>query len=220
MTTLLSPKRIGNFTASEIFKLFTGGKTRDSYIFEKAQEKATGHQKQFSDKNTEHGHLHEHEALCNFSEISGLLSENLLQQYFEINENCGATPDGKVCDFYGNALATIDCKCPTTTFFEQKMLFIKESKPEFQNVPKQMFYQGQMQMLAMGVEEHYLVRYLTAMDTDYYGNTIEYDLPLNVRLFYQKIKSDKRVQAQIIGLVEQASKERDLLVEIFKKPVN
>ncbi len=99
------------------------------------------------------------------------------------------------------------------------MIFIKESKPEFQNVPKAMFYQGQMQMLAMGVKEHYLVRYLTAMGLDYYGNPLEYDLPLESRIFYQKIKADERVQAQIIGLVAEAAKERDLLVKIFKKPI-
>lgn len=214
----LSKERVGNFTASEIYKLFVGGKTRDTYIFEKAQEKTTGHQKEFSTKKTDHGHMHEHEAGVSFSEVTGIQVENLMQEYFPINENCGATPDFKAVDFNGNLLASIDCKCPTDSFFEQKMQFIKESKPEFQNVPKQMFYQAQMQMLAMSVDEHYLVRYLTAMDTDYYGNTIEYDLPLNVRLFYQKVKADKRVQAQIIGLVEAAAKERDLLVAIFKTP--
>ncbi len=215
----LSSERLGKFTASEIHKLFTGGATRSTYIFEKATEIVTGHKKSFSNKHTDHGHMHEHEAITSFGEVAGLITENLLQEFFIINENAGATPDAKVSDFTGTALASVDVKCPTTSFFEQKMLFIKESKPEYQNVPKAMFYQGQMQMLAMNVEEHYLVRYLTAMDIDYEGNKIEYDLPLNVRLFYQKINADKRVQAQILGLVEAAVKERDLLVEIFRKPL-
>lgn len=215
----LSKDRLGKFTASEIHKLFTGGKTRETYIFEVAEEKVKGHAKEFSNKHTDHGHMHEHEAIMNFGEVTGLLVENLQQEFFKINDNCGATPDAKVIDFSGKVLASVDVKCPTTSFFEQKMLFIKEAKPEFQNVPKQMFYQAQMQMLAMGVKEHYLVRYLTAMDTDYYGDTIEYDLPLDVRLFYQKIKADERVQAQIIGLVELAAKERDLLISIMKQPV-
>jgi hypothetical protein len=225
----LSKSRLGKFTASEIHKLFTGGTTRQTYIFEKAQELATGRMKEFSNKHTDHGHMHEHEAITNFGEVTGLLVENLMQEFFAINENCGATPDAKITDFNGKFLATVDVKCPTTTFFEQKMVFVNESKPQFQNVPKQMFYQGQMQMLAVSeynksiglppINEHYLVRYLTACDTDYYGNSIEYDLPLDVRLFYQKIVADYRVQAQIVGLVETAAKERDVLLQIMKKPI-
>ncbi len=215
----LSKERLGKFTASEIHKLFTGGTTRSTYIFEKAEEIVKGHSKEFSNKHTDHGHMHEHEAIENFSEVSGLNAENLMQEFFKINDDCGATPDAKVIDFSETVLASCDVKCPTTTFFQQKMLFIKESKPEFQNVPKAMFYQGQMQMLAMNVSEHYLVRYLTAMDVDYYGNVVEYDLPLNVRLFYQKIVANDRVQKQIIGLVDEAAKERDLLVKMFKTPV-
>lgn len=215
----LSKERIGRFTASPCYKLFVGGKTRQAYIFEKAEEVVTGKMKEFSTQKTDHGHLHEPEAIVNFGEVTGLLVEPLNQEFFKINDNCGATPDAKVVDFYGNILASVDVKCPTDTFFQQKMIFINESEPKYQNVPMQMFYQAQMQMLAMNVKEHYLVRYLTAMDLDYYGNTIEYDLPLDVRLFYQKIKADERVQAQIIGLVELAAKERDLLISIMKQPV-
>jgi len=225
----LSPKKIGRFSASPCWKLFAGGVTRQKYIFEKAEELATGRMKEFSNKHTDHGHMYEHEAITNFGDVTGLIVENLLQEFFQINENCGATPDAKVVDFNGNILATVDVKCPTTTFFEQKMIFIEQSKPQFQNVPKDMFYQGQMQMLAVSehnkklglppVNEHYLVRYLTACDTDKYGNSVEYDLPLDVRLFYQKIVADFRVQTQIIGLVEAAAKERDVLLQIMKKPI-
>lgn len=226
----LSKERLGRFTASSIWKLFAGGVTRDTYIFEKAEELVMGHVKEFSNKHTDHGHMHEQEAVENFSEVSGLVVENLLQQYFPINENCGATPDAAVKNFSNVILASSDVKCPTTTFFKQKMIFINESKPKYQNVPKEMFYQGQMQMMALTkhnrmlkhppVGEHYLVRYLTAMDTDYHGNTIEYDLPLNVRLFYQCVKADSDVQQEIIRLVKEAVEERDILVKILMKPVN
>jgi hypothetical protein len=226
----LSKNRLGRFTASEIHKLFTGGTTRQTYIFEKAEELATGRMKEFSNKHTDHGHMYEHEAITTFNEVTGLNAENLLQEFFPINNDCGATPDAKVVDFSGNILASMDVKCPTTTFFKQKMIFVNESKPQYQNVPKEFFYQGQMQMLAMSernkslglppVTEHYLVRYLTACDTDNYGNSVEYDLPLDVRLFYQKIEADFRVQAQIVGLVDLASKERDVLLQIMRKPIN
>lgn len=216
---MLSNDRLGKFTASEIHKLFTGGETRKKYIFEKAEEIVKGHAKQFSNKHTEHGHMNEYEAITSFAEVSGLNVKYLEQKYFPINENCGSTPDADVTDFLDNTLATCDVKCPTESFFEQKMIFINQSKPIYQNVPKEMFYQGQMQMMSLDVSEHYLVRYLTKMDIDYDGNKVEYDLPLNVRLYYQKITADKRVQEQIIYLVSEAAKERDLLVKILKHPI-
>lgn len=217
----LSKERIGNFTASDIFKLFVGGSgvTRDNYIFEKAEERIKGHQKQFRNKYTEHGHLNEHEAINEFSRVSGLIVENLNQQYFPINENCGSTPDAKVSDFAGNTIASVDVKCATETFFKQKYEQIKDSKPKFQNVPKAYYYQAQMQMLSLNVKEHYLVRYLTSMDVDDDGNKIEYDLPIETRLFYKVIKADEGVQNEILLLVEQAAKERDVLIEILLKAI-
>lgn len=216
----LSKDRLGRFTASSIHKLFTGGATRETYIFEKAEEIIKGHSKQFSSKHTEHGHMHEFEAIQSFAEVSGLNVVYTDQVYYPINDNCGSTPDAKVVDFSDNVLASCDVKCPPETFFKQKMLFIKESKPQYQNVPKEFFYQGQMQMMSLKVNEHYLARYLTAMDIDFDGNKVEYDLPLNTRLFYQKITADSRVQEQILRLVEAASKERDLLVKIMKQPIH
>lgn len=225
----LSPERNGKFTASPCWKLFAGAATRDSYINEKAEEIVTGRMKEFSTKKTDHGHMHEPEALRNFGDVTGLIIKPLDQEFFKINDNSGATPDAVVINFSDVILATVDAKCPTDTFFKQKMIFIKESKLQYQNVPKEMFYQGQMQMLAatirnqsLGhppVKEHYVVRYLTAMDVDYYGETIEYNLPLDVRLFYQKIDVDYRVQEQILGLVKEAAAERDLLVKIMQKPI-
>jgi hypothetical protein len=217
----LSKERLGKFTASGIHKLFVGGKgaTRESYIQEKAEEAVLGHARMFSNRNTEHGHMNEYEAIESFQEVSGLLVEYLEQEYFPINENCGSTPDAKVVDFSGNTIASVDVKCPTTQFFSQKMMMVKESKPEYQNVPKEYFYQAQVQMMSLGVDTHYLVRYLTKSDLDYEGNKIEYNLPLNVRLYWKKITADPIVQQSILDAVELAAKERDLLIEIFTKPM-
>lgn len=217
----LSKERIGNFTASEIFKLYVGGKgaTRDRYIFSKAEEAIKGHSKGFSSKDTNHGHMNEFEAIESFKHVSGLNVEYLEQEYFKINDNCGATPDAKVVSFSGEITASVDVKCPTETFFKQKMLMIHNFKKEFQNVPKEYYYQAQMQMLALDVKEHYLVRYMTSSDIDFDGNKIEYDLPLETRLFYKVIKADHAVQMVMLELVEIAAKERDVLINIFKTPI-
>lgn len=218
---MLSNERIGKFTASSIHKLFVGGNgaTRDTYILEIAEEFVKGHQKRFSNKHTDHGHMNEYEAITSFKEATGLLVEYLDQQYFPINDNCGATPDAKVIDFAGKTIASCDVKCPTETFFKQKMIQIAQSKPKYQNVPKEMYYQAQMQMLALNIDEHYLVRYLTSMEIDQDGNKIEYDLDLNVRLFYKHIEADKIVQEEILEAVEIASKERDKYIELLIQPI-
>jgi len=229
---MLNKEKLGKFSASESHKLFIGGKgvSRDTYIREKAEEVVRKHfKKTFSNKHTDHGNLNEFEAITTFRDHTGLLVEYLGQQYFPINENCGATPDAKVCDFSGRIIASCDVKCPTESFFTQKLLQIKESKPKYQNVPKDMFYQAQMQMMALTehnkklghpeVTNHYLVRYLTAMDMDDEGNKIEYDLPLNVRLFYKVVTKDADVQAQLLEAIDEASKERDAIVNIFLQPI-
>ena len=217
----LSKERLGKFTGSTITSLFVGGKgkTRDSYIQSKAEEMVLGHVKNFSHRNFDHGHMNEFEAIETFGQVTGFNVEYLEQEYFPINDNCGSTPDAKVVDFSGKILASCDVKCPTSKFFEQKLQIIMDSKPEYQNSPKEYFYQAQMQMMSLGVDKHYLVRYLTKMDMDYEGNKIEYDLPVDVRLFYKVIEADPKVQQSILDAVEVASKERDLIIEMLLKPI-
>lgn len=218
---MLSNQRLGKFTASTIHKLFVGGKgaTRDSYIFDKAEEIVRGHARSFSNRHTEHGQLNEFEAIESFATYTGMNVEYLEQEYFPINDNCGSTPDAKVVDFSGKTIASVDVKCPTESYFKQKMLMVLESKAEFQNVPKEYYYQAQVQMMSLGVDTHYLVRYLTKFELDYEGNKIEYDLPLSVRLFYSEIKADPQVQEQILIEVEKAAEQRDKLVQIFLQPL-
>lgn len=229
---MLDKAKLGKFSASEGYKLFIGGKgvSRDNYIKEKAEEVVRGHfKKQFKSKDTDHGNMNEFEAITVFKELTGLLVEPLNQQYFPINEDCGSTPDGKVVSFNGIIEASLDAKCPTESFYTQKLLQVKESKPEYQNVPKEMFFQAQMQMMSLTeynkklghppVEKHYLVRYMTSMDIDDDGNKTEYNIPLEARMFYKEITSDKVVQEQILKAVEVAAKERDALVKIFLQPI-
>ena len=228
---MLSSDRLGKFTASTIHNLFVGGKgaTKDSYIMDKAIEAVKGYAKSFTSKHTEHGNINELEALESFIEVTGLNAVYLDSVYFPINENCGSTPDAALIDFEGVMTASIDLKCPTEKFFEQKMMMINDSKPEFQNVPKAYFYQAQMQMLSLSkhneslghppVTNHYLVRYLTSTNYDFDGNKIEIDLPLNVRIFYKIVKADLEVQAKILQEVAQASEQRDALIQILKQPI-
>lgn len=204
-------------------------KTRDKYIFEKAKEAVQGYAKSFSSKHTQHGNFNEFEAITEFKNVTGIELEYLDQKYFPINEDSGATPDAAEKNFDDSFLASADVKCPTDTFFEQKMEIINESKPEFQNSPKVYFYQGQWQMLALSkwnaergfppVTKHYLIRYLTNWDIDDDGNKTEIDLPIETRIFYKIIEFDKAVCEKLLREVDMAAKERDALIKIFKTPI-
>jgi len=218
---MLSDESLGKFTASRIVDLFTGGQgvTRFKYILEKAEEVIKKHRKDaFVNQYTQHGEYNEHEGIESFRLATGFNVKYLEQKYFPINENCGSTPDAQVEDFAGNILAPVDNKCPFSKFFEQKMMILKESKPEYQNCPKQMYFQVQMQMMSLKTDIGYLVRYLTSANVDQDGNKYEYDLPLDVRLFYKEVKKDEKVQEEILKAVEKAAEERDQLVEQLKTP--
>lgn len=221
----LSNKRIGCFTASRISELVIGVRggsaTRDKYIKQKAAERHTGIiNRGVKTYATEHGQFNEYEALEAFKTLTGLNIEYGNQEFFNINEDSGATPDGFEVDFDNNKLATIDAKCPQPdAFFEQKLMIINEGKPEYQNVPKSYFYQAQMQMMSVGVDKHYLVRYLAEYFESENGDLVQCELPLEQRIYYSEIKADKAVQEEILELIKSAVEERELLIEIYKKPI-
>jgi len=231
----LSKDRIGCFTASRISELTIGVRggsaTRDKYIRQKAVEKATGiTNRGVKTYAMEHGSFNEYEALEAFQNVSGLNIFIGKQEYFKIDHNSGATPDGFVIDFNDVIMATIDAKSPQPDgFYDQKMMVINEGKPEYQNVPKSYFYQAQMQMMSATVhnaflnlppvEEHYLVRYLAEYFEDEQGELVQVELPIEERIFWSHIKADKDCQKEITEMIRTASDERDLLIQIFKKPI-
>lgn len=229
----LSQERIGRFTASSAWKLWIGARggeeTRNTYIREKAEEKITGRVREFSNKDTDHGHQYELEGIEMFALLSGLIVEPLNQKYFPINEDSGATPDARVINFDGHTLATVDLKCPTKTFYKQKIDFIQKKNPEYQFCSKDYFIQGQIQMLSASienaklglppVEKHYLVRYFASTQTDFWGNDIEFPMPLESRMFWAEITADKKWQNEFLEHVETASEQRDLIAQIMLQPI-
>jgi hypothetical protein len=224
--------RVGCFTASEIYKLMTEPRTKDakekgwlsdtaqSYILEKAVESITGYRKQYSSSAMEHGVVNEYEAFETFCEITGLDFTLTSSQFYSINEYAGASPDGVLyADL--DIIAVLDVKCPYTpaSFFEQKKMAVESSSKEFQNVPKNYFYQMQMQMMATGAKKGYLARYLTSSYTDDYGNKFEFDIPVDVRMFYSEIKEDLAVQNQIRSKIEMAEKLKQDYIQLLLKKI-
>lgn len=231
----LSKERLGKFTASIGYELIPGprggAKTRETCIRKRAEEVTTGlREKYWESFHTNHGQMNEFEAIEAFRDVTGRLIEPSGQEYLPIDKNSGATPDGFEKDFNDVIIATVDAKCPTSKFFEQKMMLINESKPEYQNSPLSMFVQAQMQMRAATiynalkghppVTNHYLVRYLTSAIVDDSGMKQEIDLPIEVRLFWKVITFDQVFYDTVVQPnIDSASNERDLLVKIFKQPI-
>jgi hypothetical protein len=218
--------RTGKFTASEMWKLFTQpkekwkieqglwGDTANTYIFEKAVEEITGFRKQWSTKATEHGNFNEQEAMDAFKELYGIDVTMSSTDYIPINENCGASPDGIIYESFDKILGVVDVKCPFNplSYFEQKDMILNTKNEEFQCVPKPYFYQLQTQMLAAKCDKAYLVRYLTTSYTDDFGNKYEYDLPLEARMFCSVVTADKKVQDNILAMVERAVIEKQTII--------
>lgn len=226
---LLNNDSLGCFTASSIHKLFVGGKgsTRAAYILEKAEEIVTGRrQVSFGNKSTEHGEFNEYEGIEEFAKQIGLDVRYLDEKYYPWSKDSGATPDFGVFNLKDKCVAAGDIKCPTSTFFKQKLMILQDSKPEFDNCPKEYYYQGQKQMMSLSkyygypVKEFFLVRYLTSSEVDYFGNKHEFNLPLNVRLFHKKIMANEAVQTEIDREVKKAVIERDQMVEELKSVLN
>jgi hypothetical protein len=200
--------RVGKFTASEIWKLFVGGKskteefgeTAKTYIFEKAVEEYCGFKKKFSNKAMEHGVFNELEGFVAFVNASGLDFELSSSTFFALGDNAGASPDGVL--YRGMDIVSVcDIKCPfdPVSFFSQKDEFMFGNK-----MPKYYFYQLQMQMLCTGANDSYLARYLTSSVVDEYGNKEELNIPEKNRIFWQKMDADKRVHEQILSKIEKA----------------
>lgn len=213
-------QRAGKFTASEIWKLFVEPKTKadkeagkwsqtaDNYILMKAIERVTGYVRKFTSKEMEHGIMNEKDAFdafCSFhKQPYGWKFTN--KDFFVIDENSGASPDGVLYDNI-NVAAVVDVKCPQpATFFERKAELTEDRSV----MPKEYFYQLQMQMMATGAPEGYLVNYLAEEFGNTFTGEIEYkfELPLESRIIIQHVPADLAVQAQMRELIVKACARR------------
>jgi len=208
-------KRLGKFTASEIWKLFVEprkktdkwSETAKTYILEKAVQQVTGYRKQFTSKEMEHGIMTEPEAFDAWKKLSRLYWEYTSQEFFTIGDNAGASPDGVVYDGL-DIIAVCDIKCPQPLTF---MELIAE-KPE---IDDKYFYQLQMQMLATKCDVGYLVYYLANEFVNTYTNEVEFkfDRPIEKRLFVQQVKADQSVQDQIMLKIADAEIYKQQLIQ-------
>ena len=216
--------RKGKFTASEIWKLFTEPRTKadkeagkfsqtaESYITEKAVEMAFGYRPKFTSKEMEHGIINEaagFSAFLDYAPIQGW--EYCPQEFFAIDENSGASPDG-ICKVEEQITAVVDIKCPQPLTF-----FALRAEGDALEVEAKYFYQLQMQMLATGSNVGYLVYYLAEEFGNTYTGEVEatFDLPVKNRLIIQQVPEDKAIQLEMMEKVRRAVVRRDDIISCF-----
>lgn len=221
-------QRKARFTASQIYKLFSEprskadkdagllSETAKGYIVEVALEQLTGYRKVVKAEAMDHGIEHEDEAFEAFNHLSGLGFEFTGKTFYSLGDNSGASPDGVKYDGI-DVEAVADVKCPfgPIGFYNQKMMMLEDKG--LQGVPAEYFYQMQLQMLATGASRGYLVRYLADRQADKYGNSYEYGLPLEHRIFWKELQADAGVHDQILAKIAMAEAYKNKVIEQFLK---
>lgn len=173
---------MATISASGIGELLTGGRTAESYILRKAIEGA-GFKRELQTKEMRHGLINQYEAYEIFLSDLGKWHDI----YTPIDERCGASADVLSDDM------VYDIKCPyyIDTFLEQK-----------NKLPKKYYLQVQMQMIAEKKIKGAVLLYLTSNEVDIYGNTIEYNIPIEFRHHIHKFEKDEKAHYEIMVAVD------------------
>lgn len=204
METIQEIDKIGGLGASEIGKLFTRdglkAKTAQTLAYEKAEEILTGYKKNFTSIAMQHGIFNEEEAYNTVVRPTFPNSHYRSDESILIKDGLWATPD-VTDDTEG---ITMDIKCPYTIFTYYKNI---------NKLPDTYIAQNQMQMMATGHKNGYVVVYLTSNAIDEYGNKIEYDIPVSERHLFMPLQSDKDFQDEIEKRVEGFFPLRDSILK-------
>ena len=191
-------KRLGRFTASEIFKLMGVkglGETGKTYAIEKAIETAIGkNEDEIYSKDLSRGVELEPLAFSKFSELKYFDFLDVKESDFiEYGEHSGASPDGLVSD-----TSNLEIKCPKLIKFFK---IVADGK-----IDDAYLWQMQHQMLCSETEKTYFFNYIVDKGTEYWHeiivprDEIKIDLiksrltdAIEIKLDYiEKIKSQKQ----------------------------
>jgi hypothetical protein len=144
-------QRLGRFTASEVWKLFTQPRSKDakangelsettkSYIMEKVAEELTGQAKEISAKSLDWGNDNEEAAKKYFTELTGI--EVKPASFVPFSIMSGGSPDG-----YIEEDSLLEIKCPFDSVVQLKYLSLKDQESLKQDFPEN-YWQCQANML-------------------------------------------------------------------------
>lgn len=199
--------KIGKFSASGVSALLSGGtgKTRMNYIYEIA-ESVVGTKKDAQTKQMLHGVINERtsvEILCNLYMGSPNIEEKG-QRTYPVNDYLVATPDAIGLDWVGDA----KCQYEIYNFIEQNESLINKY-----------YIQVQTQMMALKVEQGYLINYLTKPEEWGQDDLEEYPFDLKDRYFIHDIKKDEKIQDDILFSCEKYYPNIQLCIDIMNSAI-
>lgn len=159
-------KRLGRFTASEIHKLFVGGRKKDqlfgtgaeTYILSKAAELLTMEVKEESDfKQSEWGKANERDAVLSMETVIEMNGEHygaLNPTFFNYGSFGGCSPDWENM----NEKVGADVKCPFNSAEHVRNLLLKSAE-DLKEEHFDYYSQLQMSMIVRGWEKAHFFSY-------------------------------------------------------------
>ncbi len=215
---LLNPEqKLGGVGASDIGKLFTkaglSAKTAHSLALEKAEELITGERKKFTTAAMLHGIYSEPDA---FNDVIKPLFPNSIYQsdvsilIADIGQDARIWASPDVVD--ESEPFTLDIKCPVSVYTYAENI---------RKTPDTYIVQNQMQMMATGHKQGYLLFYLTAREVDEFGNKMgsEYNIDISERHTFIPVSAMDEYHQEIYKRAEDFFVLRDAIYNDIAKAI-
>lgn len=187
-------KRLGRFTASEIFKLMGVkglGETGKTYAIEKAIESIIGkNSEEIQSKDLTRGVELEPLAFAKFSDIKFLdFLDVSVSEFIEYGDHSGASPDGFVSDN-----SNLEIKCPKGIKFFK---IVADNK-----IDDAYLWQMQHQMLCSKTEKTYFFNYIIDKGTEYWHEIIVPRDEAKIKLIESRLTEGIEIKLDYIAKIE------------------
>ena len=203
-------ERWGKFTASEMYRLMTNGKAKDSlsvgamtYVREKAAEQLSEFSSNaFSNAAMDWGVEHELEAVGQFEALTGIrVNHTGEHQQFILSEcgHWGGTPDGITFD------SGIEIKCPES---KTHLLYLSVTDAAKLKAEEPKYYWQIQAYLALTGKNHW---HFVSYDPRFYAE--------HLRLHHCVIERVQEDVELMLSRIAQAAKQRDALVDQLQRRV-
>ena len=196
--------RLGLFTSSQVYNLFTKGKggglskTAQTYITQKAIEKIYPFQpEQFGNKAMQWGNDNEAGARNVYEVVTGNVVSN--GGFYDFDENTGSSPDGLIGTF-----GMIEIKCPYTRINHLNNILNLKDDADLYKQSKMYYYQVHHQMFCSGRK---------------WVDFCSFDPRLLASknfLHIIRIERNEELMSEMAQVIYNAGKERDRIIQEFE----
>jgi putative phage-type endonuclease len=181
--------RLGRFTASQIHKLISKKgftQTANSYVMEKVTEEIIGYKEDFQNMAMVWGNDHEAEA----RELYELITNQTVEEvgFVEFGAEAGGSPDGLV-----DEEGMIEIKCP----YNSQHHLVHGLIETVEDVPKEYFWQMQMNMMAANRT---------------WCDFVSYDPRCKLKIFIHRLHADEDAFEKLKAAIEVAVEKKEAYI--------